>query len=638
MAKEVKRIMESDRSTPVLGEKIAESISVNDLMKPRERLAIKVKSCENGEIKRVGNEWHVTGKAPIKLSLVPADGEKWDISTHRLLGVPVLNRDKGLSTLDGRLNNGGLTGWSHHAVGFSVAPAGEKTTLGFPFPVVPDRYHGPSIFKDQYGKPNGHRIHWRNFYPDDVRELTIEFESSTGVIDLALEDPFLAWPATSEIDATLHAMPYLDEFGQVRAVDWPGKASSANQIRKVLQEETAKAKEQAKTRKLSQYGGWLEGPKLKATGRFRAQKVDGKWWLVDPEGYLFFSVGVCLAGHKNETPYTQERIDSNFFAWYPDDDHHLRWIGRKKQGNKEYLHFPPMTFSKAFGQDWEAINRDGNHHRIRAWGLNTLGAWCDEGLQKGKRTPYTLMSSIWWKKGYGSLPAPFRENFEADIRESLKEHLWAKDDPYCLGMFLGNELGWTQKFSNRVFELNDDADDETTKVWLRGRLRDKYPELTALNQAWGTEYKKWEELFDSKPKTITPTIREDIDPLFMEFASTFFRRCKKAMNDVLPGVLYLGCRVNQAPNELGRAAQGHVDAYSINIYDSEVRTWHVPDDVDIPILNGEFHYGAVDRGVPSPGLSTAWDQRQRGLAFSHYLASALAEPRFVGVQWFQWYD
>jgi len=60
-----------------------------------------------------------------------------------------------------------------------------------------------------------------------------------------------------------------------------------------------------------------------------------------------------------------------------------------------------------------------------------------------------------------------------------------------------------------------------------------------------------------------------------------------------------------------------------------VRSWQVPDDVDIPIMAGEFHFGAVDRGVPSPGLSSAWDQRQRGLAFTHYLASALADPEFV---------
>ena len=60
--------------------------------------------------------------------------------------------------------------------------------------------------------------------------------------------------------------------------------------------------------------------------------------------------------------------------------------------------------------------------------------------------------------------------------------------------------------------------------------------------------------------------------------------------------------------------------------------------MDIPILASEFHFGAVDRGVPSPGLSGSWNQQQRGFSFAHYLASALADPRYVGVHWFQWLD
>tara|TARA_A100001011_G_scaffold188878_1_gene197420 strand:- start:1360 stop:3096 length:1737 start_codon:yes stop_codon:yes gene_type:complete len=56
------------------------------------------------------------------------------------------------------------------------------------------------------------------------------------------------------------------------------------------------------------------------------------------------------------------------------------------------------------------------------------------------------------------------------------------------------------------------------------------------------------------------------------------------------------------------------------------------------VIASEFHIGASDRGVPSPGLSSVWDQRQRGLAYARYLASALANPKFVGAHWFQWID
>jgi hypothetical protein len=44
--------------------------------------------------------------------------------------------------------------------------------------------------------------------------------------------------------------------------------------------------------KLNRYGGCLDLPRERATGFFRAQKVGGRWWLIDPEGYRFYHVGI----------------------------------------------------------------------------------------------------------------------------------------------------------------------------------------------------------------------------------------------------------------------------------------------------------------------------------------------------------
>jgi hypothetical protein len=394
---------------------------------------------------------------------------------------------------------------------------------------------------------------------------------------------------------------------------------------------------QAKTRRLSQYGGWLDGPKKKATGHFRTQKIDGKWWLIDPEGYLFFSVGVSMAGHKSETPMNQQRQDANFFAYVPGDDDYLRWSGRKKQGDKEFLHFPAMNYQRALGKDWEERSRDGIHNRMRAWGVNTLGAWSDEALQRDGRTPYTLIASIWWGRGYGTFPTPFEAGFEDQLRAALAKYSWAKDDPYCMGVFIGNELGWPDngKFTAKVFELDEN---DLTIDWIQEQLQKKYASVADLNKAWKTEFANWNEVFRKKPNSIPQAAKEDIEPLYQEFASIYFRKCRSVFDEVMPNKLYLGCRTVRSVEALGRAAAGHVDVFSANCYENQIRPWEVPIDVDIPILISEFHFGAADRGVPSPGLSASWDQRQRGLAFAHYLASALADPRFVGVHWFQWID
>src|ERR1039457_2324259 len=40
------------------------------------------------------------------------------------------------------------------------------------------------------------------------------------------------------------------------------------------------------------YGGWLKLQGRK-TGFFHTEQIAGRWWLVSPEGNVFFSKGVC---------------------------------------------------------------------------------------------------------------------------------------------------------------------------------------------------------------------------------------------------------------------------------------------------------------------------------------------------------
>ncbi len=63
-----------------------------------------------------------------------------------------------------------------------------------------------------------------------------------------------------------------------------------------------------------------------------------------------------------------------------------------------------------------------------------------------------------------------------------------------------------------------------------------------------------------------------------------------------------------------------------------------PDGIDRPIIVGEYHFGASDRGHFHPGLREADDQKQRAEKFKAYVASALDNPQLVGAHWFQYVD
>ena len=78
---------------------------------------------------------------------------------------------------------------------------------------------------------------------------------------------------------------------------------------------------------------------------------------------------------------------------------------------------------------------------------------------------------------------------------------------------------------------------------------------------------------------------------------------------------------------------------SFNFYDHDVLKFHeLPDGVDKPVIIGEFHFGALDRGPINPGIIWLKDQNERAATYRRYLESALRNPNIVGTHWHQYAD
>ena len=112
---------------------------------------------------------------------------------------------------------------------------------------------------------------------------------------------------------------------------------------------------------------------------------------------------------------------------------------------------------------------------------------------------------------------------------------------------------------------------------------------------------------------------------------------RDAIKAVAPNQLYLGCRFAWVNDLAVRAAAKYCDVVSFNLYRRDIAEFDYPG-AEKPFLVGEFHFGALDRGMFHTGLVPVENQAARAQAYRNYVLGALRHPRCVGTHWFQWQD
>jgi hypothetical protein len=445
--------------------------------------------------------------------------------------------------------------------------------------------------------------------------------------------------------------PFIDGFGQYRHQDWPGKVHSLEEL---------KARREAEARDLEQrpgpagwnaYGGWAAGPRLAATGFFRVQKHEGRWWLVDPEGCLFWSHGVDCVRSLDFSPVEERQ---HWFSDFPGDAPEFAgfWTtggyalkGHYAGRSPRSFSFAGANFRRKYGPDWKGVYGELVHRRLRSWGMNTIANWSAMDVAALRKTPYTdsLESSgaprIAGSDGYwGKFPDVFDERFVAGLRRGMAGKVGrSAGDPWCIGYFSDNEMSWGDETSLSEATLRSPADQPAKRAFA-SFLRERHGEIAALNAAWGTAHASWEAWLESRTVPDRGRAGGDLAAFYSRVADTYFAAVRRVIRDVAPNQLYLGCRFAWVNDRAATAAAKHCDVVSYNLYQRSVGDFVFNGGADVPLIIGEFHFGALDRGMFHTGLVPVADQKARAAAYREYVESALRHPQFVGTHWFQWQD
>jgi len=135
--------------------------------------------------------------------------------------------------------------------------------------------------------------------------------------------------------------------------------------------------------------------------------------------------------------------------------------------------------------------------------------------------------------------------------------------------------------------------------------------------------------------------KADLKELSVYLVEAYVGIPSKACRGVDPNHLNLGMRwaVANSPEQV--AGWQNFDVFSLNNYSFDptpLMNFAVGCGVDLPLMIGEFHFGALDRGLPATGLKGTASQTDRAKALRGYIEKAAAHPNAVGVHWFQFCD
>jgi len=582
---------------------------------------------------------------------IGASEGRWDLSGYGYIALDVRNVGLHHVGVFWRIDNPGADGIKNCITKKVALAPGEKKTVrvflkGRLLANIADKLFGMRGYPGGLLKESEIDVSNINQFVVFVNKPTIDhsFEISNVRAGGSYKPP--EWLSMSEDEF----FPMIDEYGQFIHKDWVNKTRSLDDLARRRKAEAADLSEHPSPDGWNRYGGWEAGAKLTATGYFRAEKYNGKWWLIDPDGRLFWSHGIdCVHSSNAVTPITDRRY---LYAALPDaGSQFARFYGEgnwaphnyyEGKGVYETYNFTSSNLLRKYGEDWARTSAELAHRRLRSWGMNTIANWSSHDIYLMRKTPYVVSVNFGGRrlegsKGYwGKFRDVFDPSFKAELRKSMS---WQKgksaDDPWCIGYFVDNEIAWGNELALATAALVSPPDQPAKQVFIED-LKAKYGTIEKLNQAWGAEYASWNALLQNREEPDTKKAYDDLAVFYTKTAELYFDTCRSAVKEIAPNNLYLGCRFSAVNDRAVAAAAKYCDVISYNFYRPEVKTVRLPQGLDMPIIIGEFHFGALDRGMFHTGLGPVADQEERARAYKTYVSGALRNPLIVGTHWFQY--
>ncbi|MCI5650423.1 MAG: beta-galactosidase [Fusicatenibacter sp.] len=494
--------------------------------------------------------------------------------------------------------------------------------------------------------------HGRRVLPEEIDRIVLE--TLPAFHDLTLEISDLTLSEEVPVFEMLQDEKLVDCFGQNKQKQWKSKIKDEEELKERLLLHAANGTGTYPFSDWSAFGGWKSEKIGEATGFFTKKKVNGRWYLADPEGYAFFSMGPdCV------NPGVDGRVDGveKWLDYLPAEDDPIygqmfRYMKdyhgeRESKRNGKLFDYGAANLYRAFGDDWYEKWQKMITGQLKAFGMNTLGNWSDGRILGTTDMPYvTSLPEFPGTKQtiFRDFPDVFSEEYEKEAVRCAKALAERKEDPLMIGYFLRNEPAWAF-VDNLVLadEVLYNPAQTVCKEKLIQFLKEKYGSIDRLNLAYHCSLNKFEDLRQSRRNVSgwSEQAKYDMKEFSRRMLRTYVEIPCRACREVDPNHMILGMRWAWISDADLVTGWENFDVFSINCYavDPTLYLQRVVDlGVDLPIVIGEFHFGALDAGPTATGLEGVASQKDRGLAYRYYCERVAAHPFGAGCHYFQCYD
>jgi hypothetical protein len=348
----------------------------------------------------------------------------------------------------------------------------------------------------------------------------------------------------------------------------------------------------------------------------------GRWSLVTPEGKPWWSMGVCCTNPGATW--------DNFQPSNP--------------GYAGHRLFPTS-------KDWVADTQN----RLRSWNFNSLAGWSEVDLfQKhggDQRLPYFVVLHLgaYYRAPWDDM---FSKEFEAAASKAAKDQIEKlRDDPYLVGYFTDNELGWwDDTLFSHYLAMPPKAPGRRRLISV---LKNVYKgSFTELKKDWKTSLNTFEELEKGGDLKLLPGSKgmRAVNAWTKEIATHYYSSVRRMVKKHDSKRLILGDRYAQFWElPIIESAKPYVDVISTNYgadwFDGSLSRYFLDTLHAVtgkPVMIGEFYMNAMQNqsgnGNSIKAFPIVETQEERASGTAKYLQELAARPYVVGAHWFQFYD